>query len=162
MHTHNKNTDSYHPCNSASIHPLVEHKTEPNLKWHTSSGRGNLPCRLFEVQTWRHGKSSISIYQGWINKHRQSRSNPQHIQSSHNRWKSQPHQHPERKRKWKLIVMAYNLTAKQIKGTLNNAPDVLSQNPISNPLQHKMLAKSDVNHIPGSGIRRCFGVGGWE
>ena len=58
--------------------------------------------------------------------------------------------------------MAYNLTAEQIKGTLNNASDMLSQNPISDPLQHKMLAESDVNPgtPPGSGVIRCFGVGG--
>ena len=45
----------------------------------------------------------------------------------------------------KTKVMAYNFTAEWVKGTLNNAPDALSRNPVSDPLQHKMLAEHDVN-----------------
>ena len=43
--------------------------------------------------------------------------------------------------------MAYNFTAEWVKGTLNNAPDALSRNPVSDPLQHEMLAEHDMNNI---------------
>ena len=45
----------------------------------------------------------------------------------------------------KTRIMAYNFTAEWVKGTLNNALDVLSRNPVSDPLQHEMLAERDVN-----------------
>ena len=45
----------------------------------------------------------------------------------------------------KTQVMAYNFTAEWVKATLNNAPNTLSRNPVSDPLQHEMLAEHDVN-----------------
>ena len=48
----------------------------------------------------------------------------------------------------KTRVMAYNFTAEWVKDTLNNAPDMLSWNPISDPQQQEMLAERDMNNNP--------------
>ena len=37
-----------------------------------------------------------------------------------------------------------------MKGALNKAPNILSQNPISDPQQHEMLAEHDMNNNPES------------
>ena len=40
-------------------------------------------------------------------------------------------------------IMAYNFTAQWIKGVLNNAPDALSRNPVSDPQPHELMAECD-------------------
>ena len=52
----------------------------------------------------------------------------------------------------KARIMAYNFTAEWVKGTLNNAPDSLSWNPILDPLQHEMLAERDMCNNPESSL----------
>jgi len=42
--------------------------------------------------------------------------------------------------------MAYNFTAKWLKGSLNNTPDALSRNPVSDLQPHEMLAKQGLNN----------------
>ena len=44
--------------------------------------------------------------------------------------------------------MGYNFTVKWVKGTLNNAPDALSRNPISDPQLSEMLAERDTDNNP--------------
>ena len=48
----------------------------------------------------------------------------------------------------KTRIMAYSFTAEWVKGALNNAPDALSRHPVSDPLQHEMLAEYDSNNSP--------------
>ena len=48
----------------------------------------------------------------------------------------------------KSKIMAYNFTAQWVKGTLNNAPDALSRNPVSDPLPHELMAESDPHNNP--------------
>ena len=48
--------------------------------------------------------------------------------------------------------MAYNFTAQWIKGILNNAPDALSRNPVSDPLPHELMAEYDPQNNPESSI----------
>ena len=43
----------------------------------------------------------------------------------------------------KTRIMAYNFTAEWVKGILNNAPDALSRNPVSDPQPQEMLAERD-------------------
>ena len=52
----------------------------------------------------------------------------------------------------KTKVMALNFTAEWIKGTLNNAPDALSQNPVTNPKPHDLLAEQDPSGKPEATI----------
>ena len=54
--------------------------------------------------------------------------------------------------------MAYNFTAEWIKGTLNNALDALSWNPVSDPLPQEMLAEYDTNNNPASTIAEIRAV----
>ena len=49
-------------------------------------------------------------------------------------------------------IMAYNFTAQWIKGVLNNAPDALSRNPVSDPLPHELMAECDSQNNPASSI----------
>lgn len=44
--------------------------------------------------------------------------------------------------------MGYNFTAEWVKGTLNNAPDALSRNPVSDPQQSEMIAERDTDNNP--------------
>ena len=41
----------------------------------------------------------------------------------------------------KMKIMGYNSTAEWIEGDLNNAPDALSRNPVSNPYSQELLAE---------------------
>ena len=52
----------------------------------------------------------------------------------------------------KSRLMAYNLTAKWIKGKSNSAPDALSRNPVSNPQLDAALAEFDHQHHPEPSI----------
>lgn len=52
----------------------------------------------------------------------------------------------------KTRIMAYNFTAEWVKGTLNNAPDALSRNPVSDPQPQEMLAEHDPNNNPETTI----------
>ena len=52
----------------------------------------------------------------------------------------------------KTKVMAFNFTAEWIKGTLNNAPDALSRNPVTNPKPHDLLAEQDPSGKPEATI----------
>ena len=52
----------------------------------------------------------------------------------------------------KSRLMAYNLTAKWIKGKSNSAPDALSRNPVSNPQLDDALAEFDHQHHPEPSI----------
>ena len=54
--------------------------------------------------------------------------------------------------------MAYNFTTEWVKDTLNNAPDALSWNPVSDPLQHVMLAEQDTNNNPEVSIAEIRAV----
>ena len=58
----------------------------------------------------------------------------------------------------KTQIMAYNFTTEWVKGTLNNVPDALSRNPVSDPLQHEMLAKQDTNNNPEISIAEIRAV----
>ena len=49
-------------------------------------------------------------------------------------------------------IMAYNFTAQWVKGILNNAPDALSRNPVSDPLPHELMAEYDPQNHPESSI----------
>jgi len=42
--------------------------------------------------------------------------------------------------------MACNFTAKWFKGSLNNTPDALSKNPVSDPQPHEMLTEQDLDN----------------
>ena len=48
----------------------------------------------------------------------------------------------------KTRIMGYNFTAEWVKGTLNNAPDALSRNPVSDPQQSEMIAERDTDNNP--------------
>ena len=51
----------------------------------------------------------------------------------------------------KMRVMGYNFTTQWVKGTLHNAPDALSRNPVSDPLPEELLAEFDNdNHLESS------------
>ena len=52
----------------------------------------------------------------------------------------------------KTRIMAYNFMAQWVKGVLNSVPDALSQNPISDPLPHEMMAECDPYNNPEPSI----------
>ena len=48
----------------------------------------------------------------------------------------------------KTRIMGYNFTAEWIKGSLNNAPDALSRNPVSDPQPPEILGEHDMDNNP--------------
>lgn len=48
----------------------------------------------------------------------------------------------------KTRIMGYNFTAEWVKGILNNVPDALSRNPVSDPQPSEMLAERDMDNKP--------------
>ena len=52
----------------------------------------------------------------------------------------------------KSRLMAYNFTAKWIKGNINDGPDALSRNPVSDPHSDDALAEFDPHHEPAMSI----------
>ena len=49
----------------------------------------------------------------------------------------------------KARLMPYNFTAEWVKGTLNQAPDALSRNPVSDPLPEESYCEQDFHNMPG-------------
>ena len=49
-------------------------------------------------------------------------------------------------------IMAYNFTAQWVKGIMNNAPDALSRNPVSDLLPHELMVEYDPQNHPESSI----------
>ena len=47
----------------------------------------------------------------------------------------------------KTKIMGYTFTATRLKGTLNNAPDALSRNPMADSLPEEALAESEIDEI---------------
>lgn len=52
----------------------------------------------------------------------------------------------------KSRIMGYNFIAQRIKGALNNAPDALSRNPISDCLSQELMVDFDPHNNPKSSI----------
>ena len=48
----------------------------------------------------------------------------------------------------KTKLMGYNFTAQWLKGALNNAPDALSRNPVTDPSPQDLLAESELDSTP--------------
>jgi len=52
----------------------------------------------------------------------------------------------------KMKLMAYNFTAEWVKGTKNDAPDILSRNPVKDPSPDNSLAELDTLDQPDLSI----------